>query len=105
MMDVRAQLAEFAKLMRQRRVDLDLTGRDLSRQAGRAGSWAAELETGKSGNPGLGTLTEWAEQLGGEFGIYIVFDGHHTAFPLTTPDDTGDDEEWEGPDEDTTDNE
>lgn len=91
MIDVTDKIRPFYDAMRQRRIDMGLSGREVSALAGKTGTWAIELEAQgrKAGlNPHVGRLAEWATALDvAEFGLYVVIDAHFVSFPIVGDED------------------
>jgi transcriptional regulator with XRE-family HTH domain len=93
-MDISNELRPFAALMRQRRKELKLTADGASKLAGKGFTWLTELETGKGiRNPQITRLVAWAQALDvQELGLYVVIDGHYSAFPVLEADEDEDED-------------
>lgn len=90
-MEVHTQLGPLIRLLRNRRVQLGLTGIEAGALAGKASSWIAELESKSRLNPSVSRLATWCAALDTqEFGLYIVIDGNYTAIPISWTEDETD---------------
>lgn len=89
MEDISNQLAPAIDAFRRRRNALKLSAAELSTLAGYGPTWVTDLEAGRGrANPTISRYIRWATALDAqEFGIYVVFDGHHVAIPLFETDD------------------